>query len=166
MCGSQQTGKFLKRWEYQTTVPASWETCMQVKKQQLEPNTEQRIDSKLRKEYIRVVHYHSLYLFNLYAEYIIRYSWLDDSQTGIKIAGRNINNLRWYHSNGRKQRELKSLLVRVKQESEKVGLKFNILKTKIMTSSPITSWQIGGKKSGDSNRFYFLGLQNHSMMWL
>ena len=99
----------------------------------------------------------SLYLFNLYAEYIMRNSWLDDSQTGIKIAERNINNLRWYHSNGRKQRELKSLLIRVKQENEKVGLKFNILKTKIMTSSTITSWQISGKKVETVTDFIFLG---------
>ena len=99
----------------------------------------------------------SLYLFNLYAEYILRNTWLDNWQTGIKIAGRNINNLRWYRSNGRKQRELKSLLIRVKQESEKVGLKFNILKTKIMTSSTITSWQISGKKVETVTDFIFLG---------
>ena len=85
-------------------------------------------------------------LFNLYTEYIMRNTGLDEAQTGIKIAGRNINNL-WYADDTTlvaESEELKSLLMKVKEESEKVGLKLNIQKTKIMASSPITSWQIDG----------------------
>ena len=87
-------------------------------------------------------------LFNLYAEYIIRKAWLDEAQAGIKIARRNINNLRYADDTtlmAESEEELKSLLMRVKQESEKVGLKLNIQKTKIMASGPITSWEIDGE---------------------
>ena len=89
---------------------------------------------------------------------------MDASQTRIKIAGRNINNLRFADDTtlmAESEEELKNLLMRVKEESEKVGLKLNIKKSKITASGPITSWQIGGGKSGNSDRFYFLGLQNH-----
>ena len=87
-------------------------------------------------------------LFNLYAEYIMRNAGLEEAQAGIKIAGRNINNLRYADDNtlmAESEEELKSLLMKVKEESEKVGLKPNIQKTKIMASSPITSWQIDGE---------------------
>ena len=87
-------------------------------------------------------------LFNLYAEYIMRNAGLDEAQAGIKIAGRNINNLRYADDTthmAEREEELKSLLMKVKEESEKVGLKLNIQKTKIMEPSPITSWQIDGK---------------------
>ena len=87
-------------------------------------------------------------LFNLYAEYIMRNAGLDEAQTGIKIVGRNINNLRYADDTtlvAESEEELKSLLMKVKEESEKVGLKLNIQKTKIMASSPITSSQIDGK---------------------
>ena len=85
-------------------------------------------------------------LFNLYAEYIMRNAGLDEAQAGIKIAGRNINNFRYADDTilMAESEELKSLLMKVKVESEKVGLKLNIQKTKIMASSPITSWQIDG----------------------
>ena len=87
-------------------------------------------------------------LFNLYADYIMRNAGLDEAQAGIRIAGRNINNLR-YADNitfmAESEEELKSLLMKVKEESEKVGLKLNIQKMKIMASSPITSWQIDGE---------------------
>ena len=86
-------------------------------------------------------------LFNLYAEYIMRNAGLDEAQAGIKIAGRNINNLRYADDTtftAESEEELKSLLMKVKEESEKVGLKLNIQKTKIMTSGPITSGQIDG----------------------
>ena len=82
-------------------------------------------------------------LFNLYAEYIVRNDGLDEAQAGIKIARRNINNLKYADDTtlmAESKKELKSLLMKVKEESEKVGLKLNILKTKIMASSPITSW--------------------------
>ena len=88
---------------------------------------------------------------------------LDQAQAGIKIAGRNINNLRYSEDTtlmAESEEELKSLLMKVKDESEKGGLKLNIQKTKIMTSRPITSWQVDGEKCGKSVRFHFLGLQN------
>ena len=90
----------------------------------------------------------SPYLFNLYAEYIKRNTGLEEAQAGIKIAGRNINNLRYADDTtlvAESEEELKSLLMKVKEESEKVGLKLNIPKTKIMASSPITSWQTDGE---------------------
>ena len=103
-------------------------------------------------------------LFNLYAEYIMRNATLDEAQAGIKIAGRNINNLRY--ADGATlmeegEEEQKSLLMKVKEESEKVGLKLSIQKAKIMVSSTITSCQIDGGKSRNNGRLYFLGLQNH-----
>ena len=99
-------------------------------------------------------------LFNLYAEYIILNAKLDEAQAEIKIAGRNINNLRYADDTtlmAESDEELKSLLMKVKEESEKVGLKLNIQKMKIMASGPITRWG----NSGNSLRPYFFGLQNH-----
>ena len=90
--------------------------------------------------------------FNFYAEYIKRNAGLDESQARIKTAGRNINNLRYADDTtlmGKSKEELKSLLMKVKEESEKVGLKLNIQKTKIMASGPITSWQIDGEIVAD-----------------
>ena len=103
-------------------------------------------------------------LFNLYAEYIIRNAGLEETKAGIKVARRNINNLRYADDTNlmaESEEELKSLLMKVKEESEKVGLKLNIQKTKIMASGPITSWKIDGGNSGNSVRLYFGGLQNH-----
>ena len=99
-------------------------------------------------------------LFNLYTEYIMINAGLYEAQAGIKIAGRNINNLRYADNTTlmAESEELKSLLMKVKEESEKVGLKFNIQKTKIMASGPITSWQIDVETVAD---FIFGGLQNH-----
>ena len=88
------------------------------------------------------------HLFNLYAEYIMRNAGLEETQAGIKIAGRNINNLTYADDTilmAESEEELKSLLMKVKEESEKVGLKLNIQKSKIMVSGPITSWQIDGE---------------------
>ena len=99
-------------------------------------------------------------LFNLYAEYIIKNAELEESQAGIKIAGRNINNLRYADDTtlmAENEEELKSLLMKVKVESEKVGLKLNIQKTKIMASCPITSWEIDGKTVETVSDFIFLG---------
>ena len=99
-------------------------------------------------------------LFNLYAKYIMRNAGLDEAQAGIEIARRNINNLRYADDTSLKaesEQELKNLLMKVKEENEKFGLKLNIQKTKIMASGPITSWQIGGETVDD----YFSGLQNH-----
>ena len=93
----------------------------------------------------------------------MRSTGLEEAQAGIKIAGRNINNLRYGGDTTlmAENEELKSLLMKVKEESEKVGLKFNIQKTKIMASSPITSWQIDGGNNENGERLYFLRLQNH-----
>ena len=102
-------------------------------------------------------------LFNFYAEYIMRNAGLEEAQAGIKIAGRNIDNLRYADDTTlmAERKELKSLLMKVKEESEKVGLKLNIQKTKIMASGPITSWKIDGETVETVSDFIFGGLQNH-----
>ena len=103
-------------------------------------------------------------LFDLYAEHIVRNVGLDETQAGIKIARRNINNLRYADDTtvmAESKEELKSHLMKVKEENEKAGLKVNIQKTKIRASGPITSWQIDGGNNGNSDRFYFPGLPNH-----
>ena len=97
-------------------------------------------------------------LFNFYAEYIMRNAGLDEAQAGIKIAGRNINNLRYTDDTAlmvESEKELKNLLMKVKEESEKFGLKLNIQKTKIMASGPITSWQINGETMETVKDFIF-----------
>ena len=110
---------------------------------------------------------HSLYLyislFNFYAEYITRNAGLEEAQAGIKIARRNINNLRYADDTTlmAESEELKSLLMKVKAESEKVGLKLNIQKMKIMASGLITSWQIDGETVETEADFIFGGLKNH-----
>ena len=107
---------------------------------------------------VRQGHILSPCLFNLYAEYMMRNAGLDEAQAGIKIAGRNINNLRYADDTtltAESEEELKSLLMKVKDESEKVGLKLNIQKTKIMASGPITSWQIDGETVRDYCRLIF-----------
>ena len=126
----------------QTTWSASWEICMQVRKQQLEPDMEQQTGSKSRKEYVKTVYCHPAYL-----TYMESTSWemLDEAQARIKIARRNINNLRYADDTtlmAESEEELNGLLRKVKEDSEKVGLKLNTQKTKLMTSGPITSWQI------------------------
>ena len=103
-------------------------------------------------------------LFNLNAEYMMQNAGLDEAQAGIKIARRNISNLRYADDNtlmAEGEEELKSLLMKVKEDSGKAGLKLSFQKTKIMASGPITSLQIGGKTLGKSKRLHFLGLQNH-----
>ena len=120
---------------------------MQIKMQQLELDMEQQTDSKSGKEYIKAVYCHPA-LFNLYAEYIMRNAGLEETQAGIKIARRNINNLRYVDDTtltAESEEELTSLLMKVKEESEKIGLKLNIQKTEVMASGPITSWQIEGE---------------------
>ena len=99
-------------------------------------------------------------LFNFYAEYMMRNAGLEEAQVGIKIAGRNINNLRYADDTTLKaesEEELNSLLMKVKEESEKVGLKLNIQKTKIMASGPITSWEIDGETVETVADFTFWG---------
>ena len=99
-------------------------------------------------------------LFNLYAEYIIRNAGLEEAEAEIKIAGRNINNLRYADDTtlmAESEEELKNLLMKVKEESAKAGLKLNFWKTKIMSSSPITSWLIDGETMETATDFIFLG---------
>ena len=105
----------------------------------------------------------SPWLFNFYAEYIMRNTGLEEAQAGIKIAGRNINNLRYADDTtlmAESEQEQRSLLMKVKEETEKLGLKLNIQKMKIMASGPITSWQIEGE-TVDTVADFFSGLQNH-----
>ena len=138
---------------------------MQVKKQQLEMDMEQWTGSKLGKEYVKAVLLPCL--FNLYTEYIMQNARLDEAQAGIKIAGRNINHLRYADDTTlmvESEEELKSLLMKMKKESKKAGLKSNNQKTKIMASSPITSKQIDREAMTVTD--YFFGLQNQCGWWL
>ena len=130
---------------------------MQVRKQQLELDMEQQTGSKLGKEYVKAVYCHPAYL---YAEYLMRNTGLDEAQAGVKIARRNINNFRYADDTTlttESEEELKSLLMKVKEESEKVGLKFNIQKTTKMASGPITSWEIDGETVETVADFIFWG---------
>ena len=106
----------------------------------------------------------SLCLFNLYAKYIMRNTGLDEAQAGIKIAGRNINNLRYVEDinlMAESEEGLKSLLMKAREESEKVGLKLSLHKTKIMESGPITPWEIDGE-TVETVTGFVSGIQNHS----
>ena len=119
---------------------------MQIKKRRLELDMEKQTGSKSGKEYVKDVYFHPAYL--TYMQYIMRNARLDEAQAGIRIAGRNISNLRYADDTtlmAESEEELKSLLMKVKEESEKAGLKLSIQKTKIMGSGPITSWQIDGE---------------------
>ena len=127
LCGSQQTGKFFKRWEYQTAIPASSEICMQVKKQQLELDMEYRPVPKWERSMSRLIL--SPCLFNLYAEYIMWNAGLDEAQPGIKFIRRNIYNLRYPDDTtlmAEIEEGLKRLLIKMKEKSEKVDLKLSI----------------------------------------
>ena len=119
---------------------------MQVKKQQLELDMEQWTGSKVGREYIKAVYCHPAYL--IYSEYIMQKARLDEAQAGIKIARRNINNFRYTNDTTlttEREKELNSLLMKMKEECEKADLKLHIQKTKTMASGPITSWQIDGE---------------------
>ena len=151
------------------TLHASWEICMQLKKKQLELDMEQQTGSKgvLGKG----VHQGCILspcLFNLYAEYIMWNTRLDEAQTGIKIAGRNINNFRYPDDTilMAESEELKSVLMKVKEESEKVGLKLNIQKNLDHRKSSHRFMGNRWGNFGNSERLYFGGLQNHSRWWL
>ena len=130
---------------------------MQVRKQQLELDMEQQTGSKEETEYVKAVYCHIAYL-----TYMQSTSWagLEEAQAGIKIAGRNINNVRYADNPTlmiESEEELKTLLMKVKEESEKVGLKLNIQKTKIMASGLITSWEIDEETVETVSDFIFLG---------
>ena len=120
----------------------------------------------MEKEDIKAVYCHPVYL--TYAEYITWNADLDEAQAGIKTVGRNINKLRYADDTtlmAESKEELKSLLMKVKTESEKAGLKLNIQKNKIIVYGPITSWQVD-EETMETVRDYFLGLQNHCRWWL
>ena len=132
---------------------------MQVKKQQLESDMEQQTDSKLGKEYVKAVYCHPAYLTYMQSTLCKMPGWRE-TEAGIKIAGRNINSLRYADDAtlmAESEEELKSLLMKVKEESEKAGLKVNIPKTKIKESNPIISWQIDGETMKTVIDFIFLG---------
>ena len=123
-------GTFWKRWAYQTTWPASWEACVQVRKQQLELDMKQQTGFKSWKEYVNAVYCHPAYL--TYMQNIMQNAGLDEAQAGIKIAGRNINNLRYANDTtcmAESEEELKHLLIRVKEERETLAWN-STLKTK------------------------------------
>ena len=134
---------------------------MQVKKHQLELDMEQQTGSKSGKKYVKAVNCHPADLTYMHS-YIMRNAGLEEAQAGIKIAGRNTNNLRYADDTilMGEGKELKNLLMKVKEESEKVGLKLKIQKTKIMASSPITSWQIDGETMKTVADFIFGGSKN------
>ena len=154
-------GKFLKRWEYQTTLPASQESCRQGTRQQIEANMEQQTGSKLGKGY-KALYCHPFYSNYTRGHYAkCQAGWITSwNHCWEKYQQPQI----WDDTNLITQREeLKNSLTRVKQESEKASLKLNIQKTKIMASSPITSCQIDVEK-WRQDRFSFLGLQNNLQM--
>ena len=132
-------GKFFKRWEYQTTWPASWEICIQVKKQQLELVMKQQTGSKLGKEYVRTVYCQPAYLTSMQSTLCEMPGWMKN-----KLESRLLGEISITSDTddstliAENEEELKSLLMKVKGESEKAGLKLNIQKAKIMSSSPIT----------------------------
>ena len=135
---------------------------MQVKKQQLELDMEQQTGSKLGKEYVKAVYCHPGILTYMQSTLCKMPSWMNHKLESKLL--RNINNLRYADDTklmAESQEELKSLLMKVKEDGEKVGLKLSIQKTNIMASGPITSWQIDGGNNGNSDRLSFLGLQNH-----
>ena len=148
--------KFLKRQEYQITLPASWEICFLGQEARVRTGHATTDWFQIGKG----IHQGCILspcLFNLYVEYIMQNSRLNESQAGIKISGRNINNL-WYADNMTlmaESEELKSPLMKVREENEKVGLKFNIQKIKITASGPITSWQIDGETLETVTEFFF-----------
>ena len=143
-------GKFLETWEYQAILPVSWEGCMQVKKQQLEPCIGTTDRFKIEKGVYNAVCCHPVYL-----TYMLSTSW---EMPG----GRNINSLRYADDPtlmAESEEELKSLLLRVKEKSERASLRLTIKKTKIVASAPITAWQIEGEMVEVETDFPFLGSQ-------
>ena len=150
-CVDDRLWKLLKRREHQPTLPVSRNCRWNWTWNKGLVETWERNTSTV---------YVVTCLFNFYAEYVMRNASLDEAQAGIKIAGRNINNLRYEDDTtlmAGSEEELKSLLMKVKEESEKVGLQLNIQKTNIIESSPITSWKIDGKTMETVIGFIFWG---------
>ena len=129
-------GKFLKRWEYQTTLPASQETCMQVKKQQLEPEMVQQTGSKLGKEYVKTAYCHPAYLTYIQSASCEMLGWMKPKLESRLPGEKSITSDADDTTLMAESEELKSLLMKVNEESEKAGLKLNSQKTKIMALVP------------------------------
>ena len=163
LCGSQQTGKFLKRWEYQITWPASWEICVQVKKQQLELDMEQQTGSKSEPWFgTLTVYCHPAYLTYMQSTSCKMLGWMKHKLKSRLLE--EINNLRYAIDTtllAESKEELKSLLM--KEESGKSWLKTQPSKIKIMASGPITSCHIDGETMEIVSNFI---LQNHCRWWL
>ena len=135
---------------------------MKVKNQQLEPDMEQRTSSKLGKEYFKAVYCYSAYLTYMQSTSCKMLGWMKHKLESKLLGGRNIDNLRYVDDTtlmAESEEELRSLLMKVKEESEKAGLKLNIQKTKIMAFGPITSWQIDRETMETVTDFIFLGSQ-------
>ena len=153
--------KFSQRWEYQTTLSTSWETCILVDKQQLEPDMEKWTGSKLGKEYVQAIYCHSACLTYVQSTSCKMLDWMKFKPNQDRQY--NVNNLRYAEDTtlmAESEKGLKSLLMKVKEESEKAGLKLSIQKTKTMASSPIPLWQIGWGTM-EAVTVYFPGLRNH-----
>ena len=149
-----------KRWEYQTTLHASWEICIQVKKQQLELDIEKQTASKLGKVYIKAVYYHPAYLTFMQSTSWEMLEWMKHKLESRLLGEISVTSGRQITPQLRQkvsEEELKILLIKVKDKSEKVHLKLNIQKTKIMASGPITSWKIDGETIETVRDFIFLG---------
>ena len=153
--------------EYQTISPASWEICLQVKKQQLEPDMEQRTGSKLGKEYIKTVCCHPAYLTYMQSTSCKTPGWMKHKLETRLLGEVSVSSDMLRHTTlmAESEEKLKSFLMKVK-ESEKAGLNLNIHETKIMASGPITSWQIDGETMETVTDFLFLGSKNHCRLWL
>ena len=137
------SGEFFKRWEYQTTWPASWDICMKFKKQQLELDMEQQTGSKLGKEYVKPVYCHHAYLTYMQSTSWETWGWMKQMLESRLLGEISItSDMQMTLPYGRKWRRTKKPLA----ESEKIGLKLKIQKTKIMASGPITAWQIDGEQ--------------------
>ena len=151
-----------------TTYPASWDICMQVKKQQLEPDMEQQTGSKLGKEYIKAVCCHPAYLTYMQSTSCKMLGWMKHKLESRLPGETSINNLRYADDStlmAESKEEMRSLLMKVKEESENASLKLNIQNTKIIASGPTSSWEKDGEKMKSVTN-YFLGLQNHCRQWL
>ena len=141
---------------------------MQFKKQQLEMDMEQQTGSKSGKEYVKAAYCHPAYLIYMQSTSCKMPGWMDESQAEIKIARRNIKNIRYTDGTtltAESKEELRILLMRVKEESEKVCLKCNIQKTKIIVSNPITSWKVEGENVEAVIEFIFLGSKIYGCQW-
>ena len=140
-------GKFWRRWEYQTTLPVSWETCLQVKKQLLELDMKQRTGSKLGNEHIKAVYCHPDYLIYMQIASCEMPSWMSHKLESGLLGEIPIPQIcRWHHSNGRKQRGTKEPLDESERGEWKSWLKIQHSKNEVMASSPISSWQLDGEK--------------------